>query len=58
MAAHPIRIVRRPCPYCEAGVGTVIQTRTNDQGIKRRLVCLECARRWTTRETIIRQDAA
>jgi transcriptional regulator NrdR family protein len=53
MAAHPIRIVRRPCPYCEAGVGRVMQTRTNAAGIRRRMECLECARRWTTRESII-----
>ena len=40
------------CPYCECANSKVIDSRDSGDGIRRRRVCLECERRFTTYEYV------
>lgn len=46
-----------PCPVCE-GTSRVLDSRPNENGIRRRRKCEACGHRWTTNETnVLRFEA-
>ena len=44
------------CPYCENSTSKVTNKRKSLNSIRRRRECLECEKRFTTYETIVKED--
>jgi len=46
------------CPFCQVDHDKVIDSRTNEDGfvIRRRRMCLECGKRFTTHERVVELD--
>lgn len=44
------------CPVCGSNISSIVDTRFNSQGIRRRRECSECNTRYTTLETVVSSD--
>lgn len=53
---HVVFIKKMVCPYCSSIESRVTNKRNSEKGIRRRRECLKCKKRYTTCETVVKND--